>query len=307
MFLYMGNLKIPAVERAVPPLFYICLFFAVSVCYAQPFAVSDPKLALKDNIVHITYDILNSSRSDKFLISIIISDPDGNTVQANALSGDIGDGVSGGSGKLIKWDLAADGIVMNSTIYVKINARLIPPPDSDFPVMNEPAVAPDRKENTASSDAGKEEIITNAETASKAGLKSISRGSVMLQSVALPGLGLSRITGKPHWIKGVAGYGCIAGSVLLNRKAIKSYEGIYDLTEYDDKDELLQKSLTQDNISETLAYVAIGIWVADLIWSWIGTGDLKEKPFLGDLKGLTLETNMDPLMRTPMIGVGYRF
>lgn len=278
-------------KKAFISLLSVWLFLTGSVCNAQTFEVSDPALSLIDNTVHITYNILNSSRSDNFIISMTITDPDGRIIEANALSGDIGEGVSGGGEKVIKWDLVADGIVMNSTIYVKIRAKLIPPPKADVPLREEPVVVLEPEEKPAAS----------------VGSKSINRGSVMLQSIALPGLGLTRVTGKPHWIKGVVGYGCIAGSVILNRKAINSYKGIYDLTEYNDKDELFQESIRQDNISETLAYVAIGIWVAELVWTWIGTNDLNEKPFLGDLKGLTLETSMDPLMRTPMIGVGYRF
>ena len=91
------------------------------------------------------------------------------------------------------------------------------------------------------------------------------RTGIILQSLALPGLGLSRMTGKPHWLRGVAGYGCIAGSIILNRQAISTYDDIDDLEDYDDKNELFQKSLNRDNISEVLAYAAIGIWV-DIGW-----------------------------------------
>ncbi len=307
-------------EKHLTVLLCLCLFFAASLCYAQNFVVSDPKLALKDNIVSISYDILNSNRTDKFLVSMTITGPDGQIIHAGALSGDIGEGISGGSGKFIRWDLGADGIVMNSTIYVKINAKLIFPPNEEIPEMDEAAVEPDRSEESAGPGVRKEEIpvntepaikeeeiLSNTKTPSTVESKNFNRGYVILQSLALPGLGLARVTEKPHWIKGVAGYGCIAGSVLLNRKAINSYKGIYDLTGYNDKDELLQKSLKQDNISEILAYSAIGIWVADLIWTLIGTNDLKEKPFLGEIKGVTFETGLDPLMRAPYIGVGYRF
>ncbi len=45
---------------------------------------------MKDNMTHITYDILNSDPFDKFIISIHITDANGNRINAEALDGDIG-------------------------------------------------------------------------------------------------------------------------------------------------------------------------------------------------------------------------
>ena len=129
----------------------------------------------------------------------------------------------------------------------------------------------------------------------------------MLQSLAMPGLGLSRMTGKPHWLRGVAGYGCIAGSVILNRKAINTYAGITDLEDYDAKDELFQKSQSQDIMSDLLAYAAVGIWVTDIVWTMLGTSDLKLKPLYSDAIGISLKTTIDPLTYAPLVGIRYRF
>ena len=164
---------------------------------------------------------------------------------------------------MIEWDLTSDKIKMNAKIFVKINVKAMP-------------------QNPQSS-----------------GINEYNRTAIILQSLAFPGLGLSRVRGKPHWIRGVAGYGCIAGAVIMNRTAISTYDEIAGLSDYDEKNALFEKALSQDNISEMLGYAAIGIWVTDLIWNIAGTSDLG--------KGFSVMSHSDPISGTPMIGLNYKF
>ena len=134
-----------------------------------------------------------------------------------------------------------------------------------------------------------------------------NRAGLVLQSLVFPGLGLSRVTGNPHWIRGLAGYGCLVGSIVLNRQAVNTYKGISDLVSYNDVTEAFDKSVQQDNISEVLAYSAIGIWVIDFIWTLVGTSDLNKADSYGDSGGFSIGSNIDPLSNAPLVSVQYRF
>ena len=241
---------------------------------AQEIQVSDPRLEIRDNRIHITYDILKSTSLDRFMVDLSVTDAKGNAIKAVALSGDIGDMVPGGDNRHIVWDLEADQIKMNASIFVKLHVKVIPPPE---PVPVSPG--------------GGEAVADQSQ--------SYSRTGIILQSVAFPGLGLSRLSGNPHWIRGVLAYTCVAGSVAMNRMAISTYDGISDLVDYDDRSELYQKSVNQDNASEILAYVAIGIWVTDLVWTVIGTSNMG--------KGFSILSTYDPLLSAPLIGLTYKF
>ena len=108
------------------------LFLVTPVSLAQEsFRVSDPRLELKDNIIHITYDILNGDRPAKYAIDLVITDSNKNQIEASTLSGDIGENVIGGINRLIKWDLQADSIYMDAEITFKIHAKAMLTRDSE--------------------------------------------------------------------------------------------------------------------------------------------------------------------------------
>ena len=285
--------------KAILSLLVICLFFLEPICYAQKtLKVSDPRLELKDNKLHISYDILESEPGDRFSINIDIKDENGNTLNANSLSGDIGVVEEGGTSKRIIWDFEADEVYIDAYIYVKLNARIVPRP--------EPVVT-DTQEETTQKIAGEDKAGTERVLPEDARGADYNRAGIILQSLAFPGLGLSRMTGKPHWIKGVAGYGCIAGSIVFNRLAVSNFNTIGDLDRVNQVTDVFEKSVQQDNISEILAYAAIGIWVTDFIWTLAGTSDLRGPSFDGRSKGLSIRSNIDPFSNTPLVGLRFRF
>ena len=282
-------------------LFLLIISFALTgpLCYAQSSAkVSDPRLELIGNTLHITYDILNSTQKEKFEVSIVIKDENGNIINANALSGDVGQDIPGGRNKRVTWNLEADNVFINAYLSVKINAIVIPPP--------EPVVIPvtESEQEEQQEDQAK---VKEEEPARKKETSTYSRAGIILQSVAVPGLGLSRVTKKPHWIRGVAGYGCLAGSIILNRQAVNTFESIGDYLDPSDASEAFDKSVQQDNISEVLAYAAIGIWVTDIIWTIVGTSDLNKSSAQHRSKGVSIGSKIDPLSYTPMVELTYRF
>ena len=257
-------------------IFSLVLFFNNPFCHAQTAVkISNPRLELEDNHINIFFDILNSRQTDKFRIWIEITDSTGNNLAASSLSGDIGENVSGGNNKMITWDYAADSIYPETGIYVQVNAEILASTETAEIII------PDNK---------------------------ISRGGVILQSLVLPGWGLSRINkGKPHWLKGVAGYGCIAASVVYNKKAVSSYNDYCNALEISEIDKLYKNSVRQDNLSEIFAYTAAGIWMIDIIWTIAGSSKLNNEQNYGQVKRFSVYPVYEPHMRVQMVAFTYTF
>jgi len=265
--------------------------FSFSSILGQDVEVSEPRLEMRGNIIHISYDILNSTRTEKFIVDLSVRDEDGNEINARALTGDIGDLVSGGNDKHIAWDLGADQIELNADIFVKVFVKAIPPIG---PVLVVPAIVEDEVK-------AKEDLTSPVQSE----VKQFSRTGLILQSLAFPGLGLSRYKGSPHWIRGALGYGCLAGSVIMNRAALATYGDIMDQPGFDAKDVLYQDALKLDGISEVLAYTAIAIWVSDLVWTIVGTSDMDKG--LSYQKGLRINSGIDPVSKIPLLAFTYKF
>jgi len=284
----------------------------------QQLEVSDPRLELRGSTIHISYDILNSSPSEKFTVELEVKDAHGNKIGADALTGDIGEEVSGGANKHIAWDLEVDKIEMDANIYVKVYVTAIPPeePEVVVPVVKESDEEDPGDQKSADGDPTDQKVAEvesktfpegsarKPSPSNKSGAR-YNRTGLILQSAVFPGLGLSRYKGGAHWLRGVAGYGCMAGAILMNRKAVNTYAGIIDLSIYNEKEDLYQKSLKQDNISEALAYATIGIWVTDLVWTIVGTSDLYGTA--SNNRRFNIKSKVDPVSNTPLIAFTYKF
>ena len=98
-------------------------------------------------------------------------------------------------------------------------------------------------------------------------IKYISKGSIVLMSVVLPGLGQSKMTGKPWWIGGVAAYGALAGGFVFHKSCLDSYEQYKaEKTNASDRAELWDQVQKQNSISNIFFISAASIWVSNLIW-----------------------------------------
>lgn len=118
---------------------------------------------------------------------------------------------------------------------------------------------------------------------------------------------MSRYTGKPHWLKGVAGYGCIAGTLYFSKLSTASYADKNAATEVAWQTYYNDVAKWQGNISKGFAAGAIGIWVTDIIWTIIGTSDLKIMPLSAESNGFHIKSEYDPVFEIPMINLSYTF
>jgi len=285
-------------------IFIGCLF--PSTGWAQTtLPVTHPRLELMDNVIHITYNILNSDPAEMYMVSLTVTDGEGTILNTHTLDGDVGSQVTGGSNKLIVWNLEADNVLLTSRIYAKIHVQTIPGSGSGTSHEgNQPSDL--ANSNNLAGQGG--DLSGNSESpGDPTGPKTFNRTAIVFQSLVFPGLGLSRVTGKPHWIRGVVGYGCIAGSLVLNKQAIATYNSISDSNDYEEMNQLYEKAVQQDNISEILAYAAVGVWVTDFIWTLIATSDLKKGSVQKNTSGISIKTNIDPMTYVPMVGIKYGF
>jgi hypothetical protein len=238
--------------------------------------VSTPELSLVNNLIQIQYHILHSTPIETFFIRVEITNSEGTRLPAKTFSGDIGKHIPGGNDKLISWDFEADSIFLEDNIFVQVIAM------PENPVQAEKIIQEEAK--------------------------TFSRSSLMLQSLVFPGLGLSRINpGQPHWIKGIAAYACVGGSIYLNRKAISNYEAYLQPENAENLDDFYNASVKQDNASEILGFAAIGIWAADLIWTIFGTKSLDTLSYSMNQKGIYLNTGFDAVSKTPLLAFRYTF
>ncbi|MEX2427243.1 MAG: hypothetical protein WD577_03250 [Bacteroidales bacterium] len=251
------------------------LSFLHATCNAQSATgISKPILELADSAVIIRYDILESSPVDKFIVSIAITDSVGEHINANSFSGDIGKDVAGGADKKIIWDFLADHSDVNELLYFQVVADK---------VMTEQAV-------NVSSNKTKEQTF--------------NRGGLIVQSILIPGTGLTRLKQKPHWIKGLLGYGAVASSVVFYSKSNDNYTNYLNAEDLTARDNYYTASIKQESLSHALLYSAIGIWTVDFLWTLIGTRNIEKENKMGRM-------SLQPLyyrdMNASALALTYRF
>ncbi len=303
--------------------YFIILFSAIilppNLLEAQSeFEVTKPDLSLNDNGIQIAYQLLNSSISDTFTVRIEVTKADGKYINAQTLAGDVGEHIPGGSNKMILWDIEADGIFLNEEIFVQVYAvpevptvaEVIPQPvdETEQNVTDTARIVELIPEDFNSDPLLIEETNVIEEPASGSEGERFNRTGIIIQSMLLPGLGLSRVnSGQPHWIRGVVGYGCIAGTLYFNNKAVESNNDYLASNSPGDRDILFDQAKRQDVISEVLAFTAIGIWVTDLVWTIAGTSDLNMNKSSASHKGISIGTSIEPVSSVPILALRYTF
>ena len=119
-----------------------------------------------------------------------------------------------------------------------------------------------------------------------------------------PGWGLSRIhKGKPYWLLGLTGYGCVTASVILNRQASQNYRSYLDTEMKQESERLFDRAIRQDRLSETLAWAAAGIWAVNLLW--VAVTPNHPKPSV-DFQKWSLAPAVS-IYKHPMIALQYKF
>lgn len=141
--------------------------------------------------------------------------------------------------------------------------------------------------------------------------KSMQVGSNLLLSTACPGWGLTRLSGgKPYWLIGVAGYGCIASSYYLNRLSSSNYDKYLnssDINNTDEMDDYYNTGKKQYTASNILALSAITIWVADLGVTWFKASKMKQSAASAKAGSFSIGSSYDYYADTPLISIFYTF
>ncbi|MBN1415701.1 MAG: hypothetical protein JW973_11420 [Bacteroidales bacterium] len=300
----------------------IMSFFCSGIILCQTkIEISPPDLRFVNDRLIIRYNITGYKPDDQFRVELEITDSTDTRIKANSLYGDIGDNVSGGDTKQIIWDLAADSIFMNIDISVEVFVTRKAPPAPVVAERNAEALPEIRQDSLS---AGKttetpSEIKTEPDVTLKTkkteGRKekgtsgtSTKLGSNLLLSTLVPGWGLTRLSdGKPYWLIGVVGYGCIVSSVYLNMQASSNYDKYANSTEAEKIDSYFDTGKKQYTASNVLGWSALAIWVADLGITWVITSKMKNSAIKSKLSSFSVRTSYNGSANTPMVSFFYTF
>ena len=190
----------------------------------------------------------------------------------------------------------ADNIFIDNTINVEIIAeKVIPEIVSEKKDLSE----------IPSDISKKEDYIVTEEPIPT--YRKVKVGNHMLQSAVFPGWGLTTLSkGKPYWLMGVAGVGCIASSVYFNQKAHSSYDTY--LTSSDDNIiDYWQDAERQGDISKLFAYSAAAIWVANLGIVTIKASSMNKSYRRSRLSAFSISPRVDSNTYTPMLSLNCKF
>jgi len=259
----------------------------------------------EQQIMVITYDLINALPSDKFVVWLDITNSSSQRFEAKSVVGDIGNDVGGGLNKRIIWDLKGDNANIAESYIVKVRAmpqskNAIEPKDNQVKKDDKTKV-PDKKTVEANYDP----IILDNQTKSAG---NVNAGKIIVQSIVMPGWGLTTLNdGKPYWIMGIAGYGCIAASLLNNRNAVTNYDKYLITKDITQRESLYKDWDNQNRLSKVAAAGAAGIWVLNLIITAAQLSSDKTTGFYQQPQKFYLGTSVEPMTKTPMVSFHINF
>jgi hypothetical protein len=98
-------------------------------------------------------------------------------------------------------------------------------------------------------------------------VKSFHKGSMMLLSTVIPGLGQTKISnGKPFWLTAVAAYGALGGGFIVHNNYSTTYKSYLGEEDPSKRANLLTKAQNQLNTSNVLIISGAALWVANIFW-----------------------------------------
>lgn len=257
-------------------LLIICSGFLSIYGYGQSKArIENIDFNLVGDDIIITYDIINSAPGEKFDIEIEIYTESGKKPDAKSLSGDVGKDVAGGRGKSVTWDFKNDNADLTDGIYVEVNAT------SDLKPEVEKKPKPPRKGG--------------------------SLGGAFVKSVVFPGWGNSGISGGPYWLMGFVGYGCMAGSVMMNQQASQSYDDYLKASDAGNRDNLFSDAESKDQLSKLLFGVGAVVWVTDLTILLIKGNNPRTYSYNGNGTNPLIGYTIDPISKKPLLSFRITF
>jgi hypothetical protein len=211
-----------------------------------------------------------------------VTDSLGKRIGAYSLNGDIGDSIKVGTNKQIIWNLQADNIFIDNTINIEIFAEKLLTPET---VLKEKDIA--------------EKLLPAMEP--------VKTGKHLIQSAIFPGWGLTSLTkGKPYWLLGVAGVGCIATSYYYNFKAHSSYNEYLESSD-DDITGYYDDAIAQGNISKAFAWSAAAIWIANLGIVTIKATSMNKSYKRSRAVNISISPSIDLTADKPIFTLRYNF
>jgi hypothetical protein len=274
-------------------------------CIAQKaFSISQPKLKFSNDSLMIGYDILEANKEDKFNIYLEITDSSGARINAYSLTGDIGDSIKPGANRQIIWNLSADSIFIHNTINVEIIADKVIVSEL---LLEEKGLAEFSSDSVKTEDIPDKAFSDNVIEKSEAEVSRVNVGNHLLQSAIFPGWGLTRLSnGKPYWLFGVAGIGCITASVYFNQKAHLSYDDYLNSSD-DDITGYYDDAVSQGNLSKIFAWSAVVIWIADLGIAGLKASGMNKSYRKSKLDAFSISPSIDIKTDTPTLSLYYNF
>lgn len=227
----------------------------------------------------IVYDIINYKSNETFDIWVKIYKASGGELTPASITGDLGKGVKGGKGNRIVWDMGADNVQLDEEIFVEVLGK--------------------------SSFAGAAKPPARVEEPKVRGDKKVSVVGCMAFSALLPGLGNNVAKGGgAYWLIGVAGYGMVAGAIIMNGAAYNNMEDYRKEGDPATRDDLYSTAESQRSLSNVLGILAINVWALDILWTGLQAGKVNRKY---RERNLSWNCYYNPVHKAPMVGVHYRF
>ncbi|MCD4694953.1 MAG: hypothetical protein K8S16_01835 [Bacteroidales bacterium] len=247
--------------------------FSGSVCAQSNASIENIDFYAEGKNLVVKYDITKAQAGETFEIWAKVITASGKSIIPASVSGDIGKGVTGGPNKRIEWDVQADNADLSEEFHVEVYAR-------------------------------SDQVKTKMPKPQKKGT-GVGVGGAMLLSAILPGLGKTVVNrGGGHWMWGVIGYGCLAGTIVMNSNAYDAYENYKTATTPDERDDFFQQANDYDLYSKVFLGTAATIWIVDIITTGIYASKKRRR---ANKSNFSMNYSMDPLTGKPLVGFNYKF
>ncbi len=266
--------------RSIKILYFLACFLLVT---GGPVIGQELSKALIDNIdfgleegkIVITYDLLKSDKNERFIVFVNAITESGDSILARSVAGDVNENVSGGRNKTIVWDYERDHFFTEEAFQIEVTA---------VPQFVEPS-----------------------ELAGAYG-EYPGLGKSFLMSTAFPGWASTKLKdGKPHWLKGIVGYGCLSLSYLYNRKAANSYEDYKVCMDRKERSSLYDDAVSQKQLSSLFAFSALAVWIMDYTCIIISHNKLMKNAYNTNVQKISFGYDFDPLSAQPQLSVKLTF
>jgi hypothetical protein len=229
---------------------------------------------LQEGKIVITYDLLRSEKTERFIVSVNAITESGDTIPARSLTGDVNENVSGGRKKTILWDYQRDNFFTREAFHIEVFA---------LPQMVD--------------------ISELSPYDSYPGL-----GKSILMTTVYPGWASTKLKdGKPHWIKGIAGYGCLAMAFVYNNKAVTSYDNYQSSMIRKDRNSFYDDAVSQKQLSSVFAFSALAVWVMDYTCIIISHNKLIKNAYNAYEQKISFGYDVDPITTQPLLSVRLTF